>query len=171
MDAGCAFFVIIVLTLFAGNGFDALLMATSCKFCVEEFVEALAAYVFADETTGEDDDVGVVVLTDEVGNLWLPNKSGTDALELVEAHGDAFARTAHGDARIDFAFLDAFSQCMAVGGIVAGLFCVGAIVLVLITFLFEIFLDELLQWECCMIAGNSNCFHFHKYNDEVKNEE
>ena len=143
MDAGCAFFVIIVLTLFAGNGFDALLMATSCKFGAEEFVETLAAYVFADETTGEDNHVGVVVLTDEVGNLWLPNKTGTDALMLVEGHGDAFARTAHGDAWIYFAFLDAFSQSMAVGGIVAGLFCVGAIVLVLIAFLFEIFLDEL----------------------------
>ena len=159
MDAGCAFFVIIVLTLFAGNGFDALLMATSCKFCVEEFVEALAAYVFADETTGEDDDVGVVVLTDEVGNLWLPNKSGTDALMLVEGHGDAFARTAHGDAWIDFAFLDAFSQCVAIGGIVTGFFGIGAVVLVLVAFLFEIFLDELLQWECCMIGCDTN---FHK---------
>ena len=83
MDAGCAFFVIIVLTLFAGNGFDALLMATSCKFCVEEFVEALAAYVFADETTGEDDDVGIVVLADEVGYLRLPYKTSAYALMLV----------------------------------------------------------------------------------------
>ena len=83
--------MIIVLTLFPGNGFDALLMATSSKLCVEEFVETLAAYVFADETTGEDNHVGVVVLTDEVGNLWLPNKTGTDALMLVEGHGDAFA--------------------------------------------------------------------------------
>ena len=159
MDAGCAFFVIIVLTLFAGDVFNALLMATSCKFCVEEFVETLAAHVFADETTGEDDDVGVVVLTDEVGNLWLPNKSGTDALMLVEGHGDAFARTAHGNTWIYFAFLDAFSQCVAIGGIVTGFFGVGAIVLVLIAFLFEIFLDELLQRKCCMIGCDTN---FHK---------
>jgi len=147
------------LTLFAGNVFNALLMTTSSKLCVEEFVETLAAYVFADETTGEDDDVGVVVLSNEVSNLGLPNKSGTDALVLVKSHGDAFARTAHGDAWIDFAFLDAFSQSMAVGGIVAGLFGIGAVVLVLIAFLFEIFLDELLQWECCMIGCDTN---FHK---------
>ena len=118
-------------------------MATSCKLCIEEFVKALTAYVFADESAREDNDVGVVVLTDEVGNLGLPNKTGTDALMLVEGHGDAFARTAHGDAWIYFAFLDAFSQCVAIGGIVARLFGIGAVVLVLIAFLLKIFLDEL----------------------------
>ena len=131
------------LTLFAGDVFDALLMAATCKLGVEEFVETLAAYVLGDESAREDDDVGVVVLTDEVGNLGLPNKTGTDALVLVEGHGDAFARTAHGDARIYFAFLDAFSQSMTIGGIVTGFFGIGAVVLVLVAFLLEIFLDEL----------------------------
>ena len=118
-------------------------MTTSSKLCVEEFVKTLAAYVFADETTGEDNHVGVVVLANEVSNLGLPNKTGTDALVLVEGHGDAFARTAHGDARIYFAFLDAFSQCVAIGGIVTGFFGIGAVVLVLVAFFLEIFLDEL----------------------------
>ena len=114
------------MTLFAGDVFDALLMAATCKLGVEEFVETLTAYVLGDESAREDDDVGVVVLTDEVGNLGLPNKTGTDALVLV-----------------DFAFLDAFSQSMAIGGVVAGLFGVGAVVLVLVAFLLKIFLDEL----------------------------
>ena len=131
------------LTLFTGDVLNALLMATSCKLCIEEFVEALTAYVFADESAREDNDVGVVVLTDEVGNLGLPNKTGTDALMLVEGHGDAFARTAHGDAGIYFAFLDAFSQCVAIGGIVTRFFGIGAVVLVLVAFLLKIFLDEL----------------------------
>ena len=131
------------MTLFTGDVFNALLMATSCKLCVEEFVETLTAYVFADESAREDNDVGIVVLTDEVGNFGLPNKTGTDALMLVEGHGDAFARTAHGDAWIYFAFLDAFSQCVAIGGIVTRLFGIGAVVLVLIAFLFKILLDEL----------------------------
>ena len=131
------------MTLFAGDVFDALLMAATCKLGVEEFVEALAAYVLGDESAGEDDDVGVVVLTDEVGNLGLPNKTSTNALVLVEGHGDAFARTAHGDAWIYFAFLDAFSQSVAIGGIVTRLFGIGAVVLVLVAFLLKIFLDEL----------------------------
>ena len=108
------------LTLFTGDVLNALLMATSCKLSIEELVETLTAYVFADESAREDNDVGVVVLTDEVGNLGLPNKTGTDALMLVEGHGDAFARTAHGDAWI-----------------------LGAVVLVLVAFLLKIFLDEL----------------------------
>lgn len=149
------------LVLFARDVFNALLMATACKLGVEELVETLATHIFADEATGEDDDVGIVVLTDEVGNLGLPNKSGTDVLVLVEGHGDAFAGAAHGDAGIDFAFLDAFSQCMTVCSIVAGLFGVGAVVLVLVAFLFEVFLDELLQWECRMVRSNSYSFHFH----------
>ena len=131
------------LTLFAGDVFNALLMTTSSKLGVEEFVEALAAYVLGDESAREDNHVGVVVLADEVGNLGLPNKTGTDALVLVEGHGDAFARTAHGDAWIYFAFLDAFSQSVAIGGIVTRLFGIGAVVLVLVAFLLKIFLDEL----------------------------
>ena len=152
MDAGCAFFVIIVLTLFAGNGFDALLMATSCKFCVEEFVEALAAYVFADETTGEDDDVGVVVLTDEVGNLGSPYKSGADALVLVERHGDTLTTATHGYTGIYLALLDTLGQCMAVGSVVAAFLSIGAVVLVFHALLLKVLLDEQLEGEGGMVT-------------------
>lgn len=77
--------------LLARNVFYALLVASTCELCAEELVETLAAYLFCDEAAREDDDVGVVVFADEVGYLWLPYKSGTDALMLVECHGDAFA--------------------------------------------------------------------------------
>ena len=66
-------------------------MATACELGVEEFVEALAAGFFGDETAGKDDDIGIVVFADEVGYLGLPHKTGTDLLVLVEGHGDAFA--------------------------------------------------------------------------------
>ena len=36
------------IDLSAGDVFNALLMTTSSKLCVEEFVETLAAYVFAE---------------------------------------------------------------------------------------------------------------------------
>ena len=98
-----------IIRLLARNRLDALLMAASCKLSVEELVKALTAYFLADEATGEDYDIGIVVLADEVGNLGLPNKSGTNLLVLVEGHGDAFARTTHSDAWIDFTLLDAFS--------------------------------------------------------------
>ena len=77
--------------LLARNVFYALLVASACELCAEELVKALAAHLFCDEAAREDDDVGVVVLADEVGNLWLPNKSCAYMLVLVERHGDAFA--------------------------------------------------------------------------------
>jgi len=133
-------------------------MATTCKLSVEEFVEALAAHFFTDESAGEDDDVGVVVLADEVSNLGLPNKTGTNALVLVEGHGDTFSRTAHGDTWIYFAFLDAFSQCMTIGGIVATVFGVSAVVLIFNALLLQVALDELLERKSCMIGCDTN-FH------------
>ena len=70
---------------------NALLMAAAGKLSLEELVKALTANILLDETTWEDDDVGVVVLADEVGNLWTPYEASTDLLMLVERHGDAFA--------------------------------------------------------------------------------
>lgn len=47
---------------------------------------------------------------------------------------------------------------MAIGGVVAGFFSVGAVVLILVAFLFEIFLDELLERKSGMIGCYTN-FH------------
>ena len=61
-------------------------MASACKRSLEEFIETLTTYFLADETTGEDYDVGIVVFADEMSYLRLPHKSGTYALVLVECH-------------------------------------------------------------------------------------
>lgn len=76
--------------LLARNIFDALLVASASELCVEEFVKALTACLLADESAWEDDDVGIVVLADEMCNLWLPHKTCTYLLVLVESHRDAF---------------------------------------------------------------------------------
>lgn len=122
--------------LFARNVLDALLMATASKLCVEELVKALAAGFFGDEATREYDDIGVVVLAYEMGYFGLPYKACTDLLVLVEGHGDAFARAAHGYAWIDLAVFDAFGEGMAVGGVVAGVFGVCAVIFIGNAFLF-----------------------------------
>ena len=72
-----------IISLLTGDVLDALLMASASKLCMEEFVKALAAHFLCDEPAREYDDIGVVVLADEMGNLRLPNQSGTDALMLV----------------------------------------------------------------------------------------
>ena len=146
-------------SLLAGDVLDALLMTASGKLGVEELVEALAAHVFADEAAREDNHVGVVVLADEVSNLWLPNKAGTDTLVLVEGHGDAFSRTAHGDATFHLACFYAFSQCVAVSGIVAAVFGVGAVILVFNALFLQVALDELLERKSGMIGCYTNGNH------------
>ena len=140
------------MLLFARNVFDALLMTSTSKLCIEEFVEALTANFFGDEATREDNHVGIVVLTNEVGDLWLPNKTCTNALVLVEGHGDAFAGAAHGDATFYLTCFDAFSQLVAIGGIVAAVFGVGAVVFVFNALFLQVALDELLERKSGMIG-------------------
>ena len=55
-------------------------MSSACKLGVEELVEALTACLLADESAGEDDDVGIVVLADEVGYLGGPYTSPAPSL-------------------------------------------------------------------------------------------
>lgn len=74
-----------------GNLVNTLLMATAFKSGFEEFVHNLLRHLVVDETTWHDQDVGIVVLTDEVGNLRNPSQSGTNTLMLVEGHGNTFA--------------------------------------------------------------------------------
>lgn len=127
-------------------------MATTCEFGGEELVEALAANLFADEAAREDDDVGIVVLADEVGNLGTPDEAGANLLMLVERHRDAFAAAAHGDAGIAFTGFDGVGQSMAEGSIVAAFLGVGAVIVILDTLLIEVFLDKLFQRKCCVVA-------------------
>ena len=135
---------------------NALLMAAAGKLSLEELVKALTANILLNETTWEDDDVGVVVLADEVGNLWTPYEASTDLLMLVERHSDAFARATHGNAWIALASLNGIGQSVSVSGIVARLFGQGAIVMPLDTLLVEILLDKLLEWESSVITGKTH---------------
>ena len=58
-------------------------MSSSCKLCVEEFIKTLAACFFVYESTREDDDIGIVVLTYKMSYFWLPYESGANLLMLV----------------------------------------------------------------------------------------
>ncbi len=88
---------------------DTLLMASALELGGEELVHDTCCHVRIDEAAGHHEHVGVVVLTDEVCNLGNPAEACANGLMLVERHIDAFARAADGDARKDFACLDAAS--------------------------------------------------------------
>ena len=87
--------------------------------------------------------VGIVVLTDQMGDLRNPAEAGTDALVLVERHVDTLTRSADGDAGIDLTLLNTASQGVAEVAVVAGVLGVGAVVLIDVTLLVEVFLHEL----------------------------
>ena len=149
--------------LLNGNLVDTVLMTATLKLCREVFVHNLARQVLVNEPTGHHQHVGIVVLTDEVGNLRNPAQAGTDALMLVQRHVDAFARAADGNAGEHLALLDATSQGMAEVAVVAGILGVSAVVLVGVALFFKVFLDELFKRIASVIAGYAYCLDVHCY--------
>ena len=120
-------------------------MPATLKRSVEKLVHYLTCSLVVDETSGHDQNVGIVVLTCEVSNLWSPAESGTYALVLVESHGYALSRATHGYARIYLAVFYTLSQSMAISSIIATLRRESAIVFVWDALLIKILLDKLLE--------------------------
>ena len=111
----------VVLKLFLyRNLFYATLMATAFERNREEFVHDGTGRVVVDETTGHHEHVGIVVLTDELADFRAPANSGTNALMLVERHGNTLSATTDGNAWINLAAFNAFSQCVTKVRIVNG---------------------------------------------------
>ena len=108
------------------NLFDAALVAATFEGCGEILVHDGGRGVVVDEAAGHDEDVGIVVLTDEVGNLGRPAESGADALVLVDRHGDAFAAATDGDAAFHLAAFNGIGKGVTIVGIVAALLREGA---------------------------------------------
>ena len=147
--------------LLNGNLIYTLLVAAAFEGGCEELVHNLTGRIVVDEATWHHEHVGIVVLTDEMGNLWNPAQACTYLLVLVEGDGDTFARTADGDTGIDLTTLDALSQSVTEVGIIDTRIAPGTIVLIGITLLFKVLEHELLKSEACVIAGNANCLYFH----------
>ena len=92
--------------LFARDLVDSFLMASAFKLCGEVLVHDLTSSLLRDKTSWHHEHIGIIVLTDEVGNLGNPAKTGTDALVFVECHVDTLTRTADGDTREYLTLLD-----------------------------------------------------------------
>ena len=88
-------------------------MASALELCIEEFIHNLLCHVVVDEAAWHHKYIGVVVLADEMSNLWYPAQTGPNGLMLVQGHVDALTATADGNSRIDFSLLNAFCKCMA----------------------------------------------------------
>ena len=157
------------ILLLQRNLLHATLMATALESCAEELVHDGLGSLVVDETTWENQYVGIVVLADEMGNLLAPSQTGTNALMLVQGHGDTLAAAADADARINLAALDALAKRMAEVWVIDALVTIGTVILDRITLLLQVLQHELLHWETCVVASYAYCLYFH--NSLVLSEE
>ena len=137
-------------------------VASTLEVCLEEDVEDLACLVVVDEASWEDDDIGVVVLADELSNLRAPYETCAYCLMLVQRDGHAFARAADADADIADAILDALSESVSIVRVIDTCITPAAVVLYWPAFLLEILFNEFLQWVASVVAGESYFLYIHK---------
>ena len=130
-------------------------MATAFKLRGEILIHDFASHVFVDEATRHDKDVGIVVLTDQMGNLWNPAEAGANRLMLVQRHINAFAGAADGDAGKHLAGFDAAGQGVTEVAVVTRVLAVGAVVLPCDTALVEVLLDVLFKSIASVIGGEA----------------
>ena len=126
------------------NAVNASLVTTALKGGVQVLVHDLAGHVVVYETAGHYKNIGIIVLTYEMSDLGDPAESSTDALMLVQSHGDTLSAAAHGYTLLYLTVLYATGQCMAVISIVTTVRSIGAVVLELQPLLLQVFYNELL---------------------------
>ena len=126
----------------------------------KELVHNLTGHIVVDESSRHHEHVGIVMLTNQMGNLRNPAQAGTHLLVLVQRDADTLTTATDGNAGIHLAALDTLSQRMTEIGIVHRCITPRTIVLIGITLLFQILEHEFLKCEACMITGNSYCFNF-----------
>ena len=119
-------------------------MAAAFEGSSEELVHNLARHVVVDETTRHHKYVGIVVLTDEVGDLGNPAQTGSHLLVLVQGDADTLTTATDGDTGIDLTALDTLSEGMTEVGIIDGGVTPSTVVLIRIALLLEILEYEFL---------------------------
>ena len=138
-------------------------MASALELCIEEFIHNLLCHVVVDEAAWHHKYIGVVVLADEMSNLWYPAQTGSDGLMLVQSHVDALTAAADGYSREYLSLLDAFCKGMSEVGVVAALLAESAIVLICYAVLIEVLLYVLLKLIASMVAGYAYGLNVHNY--------
>ena len=145
------------------NLIDATLMTAAFELRIEEFIHNLLCHVVVYETSWHDKHIGIVVLADEMSNLWYPTQTGPNGLMLVQSHVDALTAAADGYSREYLSLLDAFCKGMSEVGVVAAILAESAIVLICYAVLIKILLYVLLKLIACMVAGYAYGLNVHNY--------
>ena len=75
------------------------------KRCRQERIDDVVGQLGGHDAGTETDDVGIIVFPGQPGGSGFRAAAGTDAFVLVAGNGDAYARTADGDAEVDSVWL------------------------------------------------------------------
>ena len=105
-------------------------MTATLERSSEELVHDLLGCLVVDEASWHNQNISVVVLTNQLRDLRCPYQSSAYTLVLVECHGHALAATADGDTGIDLTIGDGLSECVSELGIVSADVAVCTIVLI-----------------------------------------
>lgn len=93
-------------------------MTAALKFGVEELVDNLQSHLLRDETCGHGNNVAIVVLATQMGNLGTPAKGTTHIGVFVHGHLHTIAASADNDAATILAIVDNTAHLMSVIGVV-----------------------------------------------------
>ena len=111
-------------------------MTATLKGSFEELVTDSLGSLVVNETARNHDYIGIIGLTDKLGDILVPSQARTYTLVLVKSHSHTFTAAADTDTRIDISILNAFCQSMGKIRIVYAIVALCAIILNRITLLF-----------------------------------
>ena len=119
-------------------------MSSCLERSLEVFINDCCCFFVGNEASWQHETVGIVVLAYEMSYLYIPAKTCTHTVVLVESHCHAFARTTDADAAAYYASLDILCERVSKVWIVARTVAVCSEVFVFDTFLLKILENELL---------------------------
>ena len=89
----------------ARNLVDTTLVTTTFELGGKEYFDEFDSFLRRDVVSRQSDDIGIVVLTSEASEWFVPAECSADALVVVASHSDAVTCRADGDTEIVGAIL------------------------------------------------------------------
>ena len=103
-------------------------MSSAFEVGIKENFDHFESQIFGYESCGQCEDVGVVVLSCECDECFVPTEGRADALVCGDGHIDAVAAATDGDTEVASAVFDRFGERVCIAGIVATIGTVCAVV-------------------------------------------
>ena len=94
-------------------------VSSTFKAGFEEGVEYLLGCLIVDKSARKDDDIRIIMLSSQLGNILVPYQASTYALVFIKCYGHSFTATTDRNSRVHLTTLYGFSQWVSIIRIVA----------------------------------------------------